>query len=636
MCGIAGEFRFDGTPVDRATVRAMVAAVSHRGPDASGDYVNGPIGLGHARLAIVDLSPDGIQPMSNEDGTVWVTFNGEIYNYRELREDLPGHRFKSATDTEVLVHLYEEHGPSFVSMLRGMFAFALWDARAERLMLARDRVGKKPLFYSVGPRSIRFASEIAPLAALTSREVDPLAIHYYLTFQYVPAPMTAFARIRRLPPATTMIVERTGECRLERYWRLPYGQHVDVTENEAIERTLELLDQATADRLMGDVPVGAFLSGGVDSGLVVSSMAMQSETPVQTFNIGFEEGSHDEAPYARQVAERYGTDHHEFVLRPNAIEVLPDLIRHFGEPFADSSSLPTFYVAQQTSRSVKVVLSGDGGDESFGGYGRYAQWQRLAPLSAVLPAAVRRELVATRYSRLTGSPVAAVARRIKRGARFAALDGPSRYLELLSYFPPGEKAELYTDEFAATVGGHSEVDMLRSAWEAWPGMTDLDHLSCTDVENYLPDDLLVKVDIMTMYHGLEARAPFLDHRLMEYAATLPDNLKVRGGRTKYLLKKAALRRLPRELVLRPKMGFAIPMADWLRGELRSYATDLLLDETSTRRGYFKPEMVAGLLDDHFRGTADNALRIWALLCLEVWHREFVDPPGAAASGGVPR
>jgi len=324
------------------------------------------------------------------------------------------------------------------------------------------------------------------------------------------------------------------------------------------------------------------------------------------------------------VAERYGTDHHEFVLRPNAIEILPELIRHFGEPFADSSALPTFYVAQQTSQSVKVVLTGDGGDESFGGYDRYARWLRLALLSDALPDGLRPNLAALRYSRLTDSRAAGLIRRLKRSARFVALDGPSRYLELVSYFPSGEKTELYSDDFAATVQGHPEADILRTAWSAWPGMTGVDHLACTDVENYLPDDLLVKVDIMSMYHGLEARAPFLDHRLMEYAATLPDNLKVRGGRTKYLLKKAALSRLPTELVLRPKMGFAIPLAEWLRGELRPYATELLLDDASVRRGYFKPETVAGLLEDHFRGAADNAYRIWALLCLEVWHREFVD------------
>ena len=626
MCGIAGELRFDDAPADQRAVSAMVAAISHRGPDASGMHIRGPIGLGHARLAIVDLSPDGVQPMSNEDGTVWVTFNGEIYNHQELREGLTGHVFKSATDTEVLVHLYEDHGPSFVTMLRGMFAFALWDGRNERLMLARDRVGKKPLFYSIGPHAIRFASELAPLADQTARDVDALAIHYYLTFGYVPAPMTAFASIRRLPPATTMVVERTGECQLERYWRLRYGQHVDVTEEEAVEHTLQLLDEATSDRLMGDVPVGAFLSGGVDSSLVVSSMARQSSVPVQTFNITFEEGSHDESPYARKVAEQYSTEHHEFVVRPNAIEILPSLIRHFGEPFADKSALPTFYVAQQASRSVKAVLTGDGGDESFAGYRRYARWLQAAAISGVLPEGLRRSMAAMDIGRLSGSRAAGLVQRLKRRARFVGMDGVARDLELLAQFSPGEKAELYSDEFAAKVKGHVEADIMQPAWDSWPGMTDLDRLMCTDVENVLPDDLLVKVDIMTMYHGLEARAPLLDHRLMEYATTLPDSLKVRGGDTKYLLKQAAMRRLPSDLVLRPKMGFATPLAQWFRGELRTYATELLLDDTSVGRGYFKPDVVGRLLEDHFRGSVDNAYRIWALLCLELWHREVVDRP----------
>lgn len=630
MCGIVGEMRFDSAPAPEERIRTMLGAVAHRGPDASGIVCFGPAAFGHARLSIVDLSPDGVQPMANEDDTVWVTFNGEIYNHRQLRKELleAGHTFKSRSDTEVLVHLYEEHGVGFVDRLRGMYAFALWDGRNRRLLLARDRVGKKPLFYALGPDCIRFASELRALTLTGLGQTDPVALHHYLTLQYVPAPMTAFRDIRRLPPASTMVVELSGATTIHRYWRLERGSHSCADENEAIERTLSLLDDATADRLMGDVPVGAFLSGGVDSSLVVSSMARQSSNPVPTFSIRFAEASHDESQYARAVAQMYGTDHHEYVVKPKAVEILPDLIRHFGEPFADSSAVPTFYIAQQTRASVKVALTGDGGDEAFGGYQRYVEWRRIALINRVLPRGLRAKFASMEYSRFADSSVDVLMRRLRRGLRVASLDGLSRYVELISYFPPEERDELYTDEFASAMADEHTAQVLAPAWEARPRMTDLDRLLCTDFENYLPDDLLVKVDITSMYHGLEARAPFLDHRLLEYAASLPDNLKVRRGETKYLLKRAALRRLPPEVVLRPKMGFAVPLADWLRHDLREYATDTLLSRASLSRGYFNPRSVHRLLDDHLKGRVDNANRIWALLCFEVWHREFIDHDGA--------
>jgi asparagine synthase (glutamine-hydrolysing) len=626
MCGIAGKLSFDGSPVCREIVDAMRDLQVHRGPDGAGSWTDGPVGLAHRRLSIIDLSDSALQPMANEDGSVVIVFNGEIYNFQALREELSGkgHVFSSSSDTEVIVHLYEEMGPRVVERLRGMFAFAIWDARKRRLMLARDRVGKKPLFYHMDGRGIAFASEVRSLFADQSipREPDYLAIHHYLTYQYVPAPWSAFAGVASLPPASVMIVSEDGAHTIERYWRLDYSEKLDIAEDEAIERVTELIMEATRLRMIADVPLGAFLSGGVDSSVVVAAMALQSSEPVKTFTIGFREQAYDEAPYARAVAERYSTDHTELVVEPHAIDVLPKLVWHYGNPFADSSALPTYYVAEMTRRYVTVALNGDGGDESFGGYERYARFlamRRFDALSPTIRDALWRFVPESRRLPRTG-----LSRKARRAAELF-LGGPERrYAEFMLYFTNREKAVLYTPEFAGRIRGTDSIDLLRTAWGNVGSAADADRLMGTDVAMYLPDDLLVKVDIATMANSLEARSPLLDHELMEFAAQLPADFKVRGNETKYLLKRVAERLLPHEVIYRPKMGFGVPIVDWFRGELADYVGDVLLDPLAVRRGIFRRECVETYLRDHRNGTADYSYRRWALLMLELWFQTYID------------
>lgn len=626
MCGIVGKMTFDGAPVDDALVDAMRDVLVHRGPDGSGSWVEGSVGLGHRRLSIIDLSDHALQPMSNEDGSVRIVFNGEIYNFQELRRELiaKGHTFCSESDTEVIVHLYEEMGQRVVDRLRGMFAFALWDANERRLLVARDRVGKKPLFYRHDGRSIVFASEVRALFADPSvpREPDLTAIHHYLTYQYVPSSFGAFKGISKLPPAHVMVCEADGRCRTERYWDLDYRDKLDITEDEAIERTRELIMEATRMRMVADVPLGAFLSGGVDSSVVVAAMALQSDRRIRTFSIGFAESEFNELPYARAVAEHCGTDHTEFIVEPHALEVLPTLVHHYGEPYADSSALPSYYLAQVTRQHVTVALNGDGGDESFAGYGRYADFirgRRFDQLPAWLRDAARGMLPAPR-----GVPRSRITRKARRAAELY-LGGPElRYAEQIAYFTNRDKSFLYTKEFAELTADDDSVDILRRVWGSALASDDVDRLVSTDVRTYLPDDLLVKVDIATMANSLEGRSPLLDHELMEFAARLPVDLKIRGPETKYLLKKVAETMVPREVIYRPKMGFGVPIVHWFRGEMSGYLKEILLDQHAIGRGLFRRDAVEAFIKAHQSGTADYAYRLWALLMLELWFQAFID------------
>lgn len=626
MCGFVGRLNFDGSPVSAGLVDAMRDLQVHRGPDSQGTWTDGPVGLGFRRLAIIDLTDCGAQPMSNEDGTVVIAFNGEIYNFQALRAELvaKGHTFRSHSDTEVIIHLYEEMGPRVVERLRGMFAFAVWDARERRMLLARDRVGKKPLFYHVGSQGIAFASEVRSLFAdpRVPRTPDYTAIHHYLTYQYVPSPWSAFEGVNCLPPGHVMVVRDDGTQTIERYWKLDYSDKVSISEGDAIDRVTEIIMEATRLRMIADVPLGAFLSGGVDSSVVVAAMAMQSSDPVKTFTVGFREQAYNEAPYARQVAERYGTEHTELTVEPDAIDVLPKLVWHYGNPFADSSALPSYYVAEMTRRYVTVALNGDGGDESFGGYMRYVNWMSMRGFDAV-PASIRdalRHLVPPPK----GLPSGPFTRKARRATELF-LGGPeARYAEFMSYFTNRDKALLYTPEFLERTREADSVDLLRATWAGVSGRTDVDRLLGSDVATYLPDDLLVKVDIATMANSLEARSPLLDQELMEFAARLPDSYKVRGDETKYLLKRVAERLIPREVIYRPKMGFGVPLVDWFRGELAGYVSDVLLDPVSIDRGLFRRDTVERFLRGHREGTADYSYRIWALLMLELWFRTYID------------
>jgi asparagine synthase (glutamine-hydrolysing) len=605
---------------DPALVRRMCDVIVHRGPDGDGFHYDRHAALGMRRLAIIDLTT-GDQPVYNENRQVVAVFNGEIYNFAELRQDLSrrGHRLHGTGDSECLVHLYEEYGTEMVHRLRGMFAFAVWDRDRQRLVLARDRVGKKPLYWRSDGTSIWFGSELKSLAQDPGmpRELDPVALHHYLTYQYVPAPLSIYKGVSKLPPGHLLVWER-GTVNVHRYWELDSTPRPLEDGRGAEERLRELLLEATRVRMVSERPIGAFLSGGVDSSAVVAAMARQSAERIRTFCIGFEENRYDERHKARMVAERYGTDHHELVVTSNLLDVLPRIAWHFDEPFADSSAVPSFYVAQLSRKHVTVALNGDGGDECFGGYQRYilmgkARWIPPMPQALAMASSRLGDVIAERS--IGGSR----SRRLGRFIQFAAEHPSRRYGRLMSTFTPQQKAEIYTDELRELLAGTDSCRLLDEAFERSPAGTDLGRVLDVDIATYLPGDLLVKVDITAMANALETRSPFLDHHLMEWAAGLPARMKIRNGQTKLLLKQALVPWLPKEILAYPKQGFGVPLAAWLRGELRELAFDMLTDDTARSRGLFRPAAVRGLLQRHIDG-ADHGSRLWALLQFELWHR----------------
>ncbi|MHB1571409.1 MAG: asparagine synthase (glutamine-hydrolyzing) [Solirubrobacteraceae bacterium] len=613
----------------------MCAALEHRGPDSRGLFREQEAGLGIQRLRVVDLVT-GDQPISNEDKSVVVVLNGEIYNFQELRKDLQrrGHRFATQGDTEVIVHLYEEHGSECVRYLHGMFAFALWDQRRRQLLLARDRVGKKPLFYALGPEGLAFASELRALLEDRSlpRELDTSAVDCFLAYGYIPAPLSIFAGVRKLPPAHTLVLER-GEVKLDRYWRLDYSRKVQVKDpRELHESVRSHLRTATRRRLIGDVPLGAFLSGGIDSSAVVAAMAEASSGPVKTFSIGFDHDNFDELRFARRIADLFGTDHHEFVVRPDAIEMLPKIVRHYGEPFADSSAIPSFYLAELTSQHVTVALNGDGGDESFAGYTRYVS-NRLAARLERFPAPLRR-VAANSARTLGGGELTSVANKARRLITGLALAPAARYESYMSAFNQSQRANLYTEEFAEAVDRSLTSTVIEERWEEASGDNVLDVMLEVDVTTYLPGDLITKIDIATMAYSLEARSPLLDHQLMEFAASIPEELKLNGRQKKWVFREALRGWLPDDILDRPKQGFTVPLNHWLRGELHDLAREVLLDRDSLTRSYFRREAVQSILDRHSTGADEETKRLWALFVFELWHREFVDHTTPAALEAV--
>jgi asparagine synthase (glutamine-hydrolysing) len=626
MCGIAGKVAFGGV-VDEGLIHRMSAVMEHRGPDSRGTYVEGEVGLGIQRLAIIDVA-GGDQPIANEDETVVVVMNGEIYNYLDLRRDLErrGHRFSTRSDTEVLVHLYEDHAERMVRHLRGMFAFAIWDARRRRLLCARDRVGKKPLFWARRGDTVWFASEVRALLEDPDlpREPDPEAISAYLTVGYVPHPMCAFRGVRKLPPASTLTVDESGE-RIEAYWSLDYGNKVADGEGELAARLWDEIREATRIRLMSEVPLGAFLSGGIDSSAVVAAMAEQTVEPVKTFSIGFPDAAFDELRYARLIAKQFGTEHHEDVVEPKAVEIAPKLARHYGEPFADASAIPSFYLAEMTGRHVTVALNGDGGDESFAGYNRYKSNALAAHLNW-LPR--RLQLAAPTLVRPLGEgPHGNSWRtRIARLSRSLAMTTPERYAMWMSAHDEIRRDSLVAPEFAAEARGTRAEDLLIGSWDACGSKATVDRMLATDVQNYLPGDLLVKMDIATMAYSVEARSPLLDHHVMELAASIPADLKLRGLEGKRILKAALRGRVPDAVLDRPKMGFGVPLARWFREDLRSLPEDVLLDPVAVGRGYFRPGAVETMIAEHRAGRSDHSFRLWILLQLELWHREVLEAP----------
>ncbi|PYS77806.1 MAG: asparagine synthase (glutamine-hydrolyzing) [Acidobacteria bacterium] len=627
MCGITGIINLGGRAADGELLARMNAAIAHRGPDEEGAYLEGRVGLAMRRLAIIDLA-GGQQPIANEDRTCWIVFNGEIYNYRELKkrlEDL-GHTFSTDCDTEAIVHAYEQYGADCPKHLRGMFAFAVWDSRRQELFLARDRVGKKPLLYAKAGGTFVFGSEFSALLAhpAVGREVDREALHYYLSFMCVPAPLTAYRQIRKLEPGHSLTLTRDGELKIERYWQPDFSKKIKIAEEEAGERAVELLREAVRVRLMSEVPLGAFLSGGIDSSAVVALMSEASAAPVKTFSIGFDEQDFSELHHARRVAERVGAEHHEFIVRPDAMEVLPLLVEHYGEPYADSSAIPTYYVSRETRRHVTVALNGDGGDECFAGYERYAA-MRLSETYRRLPGVLREQVIRQAVGLLPASELKrSRVRSLKRFLQAADLPPVERYLRWVSVFDPRAKQELYTEEFRGEMSGRDARQWLAPWFARANGAGVVDASLLTDTMTYLPNDLLVKVDIASMAVSLEARSPFLDHHVIEFAASLPEGLKLRRLTTKYLLKRALRGLLPRENLTRRKMGFGVPVGHWLRGQMQPFLREQLLSERASRRGLLRPEAVRRLVELHARGERDYTHQLWTLLMLELWFQRFID------------
>ncbi len=622
MCGIAGIVRGGRGPVEREMLERMCEAQRHRGPDSRGLHVEDGVGLGIQRLRVIDLV-SGDQPVHNEDGTVTVVLNGEIYNYRELRQRLRGngHRFSTEGDTETIVHLYEELGSDCVRELHGMFAFALWDRRRRRLLLARDRVGKKPLFYSERTGELSFASELAALLEDPNvpREIDHGALDAYMAYGYVPAPASAFAGVRKLMPATLLTYDDSGVA-TERYWHLDYSRKRAAQPSAEIDRELRAeIKRAVERRMVADVPTGAFLSGGIDSSAVVAAMAEASSEPVKTFSIGFDEAQVNELPRARLMARRFATEHHELVVRADAIEILPQVVRHYGEPFADPAAIPSFYLARFAREHVTVALNGDGGDESFAGYQRYTTNLALARLDRV-PLTLRRSW-AQLAGHLPESDPRALYSKLRRFALASQLDPASRYLAQRSIFTDAEREQLYTPEYAALLGPSKASAALLAPWRASRTNNLLERMLDVNASGYLHDDLLAKIDIATMAYSLEGRSPLLDHELMEFAASLPPELKAAGVQRKRVLRSALRGWVPDEILDGRKQGFELPLRHWFRGELRDYAREVLLDPAARARGWCRPERVGEMLDEHALGSHDHGRKIWTLMMLELWYRE---------------
>ena len=618
MCGICGELTFDGAAVRAETIVSMRDRLEHRGPDDQGVFVSDDrrAGLGFRRLAIIDVSPVANQPMANEDGTVRVAFNGEIYNFKALRARLlaNGHQFRSQSDTEVLVHLYEDVGPTFVEEIDGMFAIAIWDARAKRLVLARDRAGKKPLYVYQDRRRLVFGSEIKAIAAHPDVrvEIDETQVAPYFTYGYVPHPATFYRGVTQVDPAGLVIVDASGRVESRRYWQLHFpdaGQEIRVDRQTARERVRELVTDAVSRRLVSDVPLGAFLSAGIDSTIVVGVMSRLMNAPVKTFTIGFEGApAFDETAAARQVAGRFRTEHTEFRVTPSAVDLIDRLIWHHDGPFGDSSAIPTFLVSQLTRPHVTVVLTGDGGDELFAGYLRFQ-----AALAADRVPRAAGPLLDAALALLPNAPHERhLLARARRFAKFMHLPLIERLVRWNSIFQDDLPSLLEQD------GRVDPLAHLSSAIETSRASSPLNRLLAANYASYLPDDLLVKTDRCTMANSLEARCPLLDTALTEYAASLPDAFKLDGRRTKAILRDAFPDLIPPGIDRRPKTGFGVPLDAWFRGELRDYVRDTLLSPSAASRQYVKPTAVHRLIDDHQQGRANIGHRLWTLVCFERW------------------
>lgn len=626
MCGIAGKYNFrDGSPVDPALIRRMCDVMAYRGPDDSGVYTSGPVGLGHRRLSIIDLSDAGHQPMSSQDGSIWITFNGEIYNFLDLRKDLVkrGHRFKSDCDTEVIIALYQEYGEECVDFLRGMFALAIWDAPKQKLFMARDRIGKKPLFYYSNGKSIIFGSEIKAILQDTNvtKEIRYDALADYFKYLYVPDPKTIYQNIHKLRPGHFLTCDNQG-IRETEYWDLSFRETTALSETGICEKLDAMLNEAVQLRMISDVPLGAFLSGGIDSSAVVAMMAGNQAAPVTTCTIGFDSERFDEVGYARTVADLFNTDHHEFTVRQKAEKILEDLAFHFDEPFADSSAVPTYYVSKLARTRVTVALAGDGGDENFAGYDKYFMDDVEDRLRRLLPMALRSRLL-PHLAGVFWDRDAAVFRKAYTLLSALARERDCGFYLSSSEFEDRMFHSTLRDDIRRKLAGYDPSRVVLDCYQKADTDDHLSRILYTDMKTYLPGDILVKVDRMSMAHSLEVRAPILDHRFMEFAASIPAEMKYRNGEKKFILKKCLARRLPNSTLYRKKMGFSVPLADWLRGELKDFSAKKLFSGESGLSNFFQVDTIRRLWEQHQTRRRDHGTILWSLLMFELWFRKFM-------------
>lgn len=607
MCGIVGKINFNNQKITSEEIAEMNKVLSHRGPNNEGIFLQGNIGLGHKRLSIMDLSPAGHQPMSDETKKIWIVFNGEIYNFQELKKELSedGCQFKSQTDTEVIIYLYKKYGTECLKKMRGMFAFAIWDETKKELFLAKDRLGKKPLKYYYDKNTFIFSSELKAILSQTEvkKEIDTKAINEYLTFGYVPAPQTGFKNIYKLEPGHYIIIKPTGEIIKKKYWNLDFSKKINLSENEWGNKITAKIKESIKMRMIADVPIGAHLSGGIDSGLIVALMSEQSTKPIKTYSIGFKEEKYNELPYAKLIANKYKTDHHEIIIEPNAVEILPKLAYYYEEPFADNSSLPTWYLCEATKKDITVVLNGDGGDEAFGGYYRY-QAMVIYDLLQKTPLLKNGLFAINKFI-----PESSRIKKLLSNLNFKPLDA---YINTISIFDREEKQKISNTNFEINKNYFEKKDFAL-----------IDQIFYWGIKTHLSDDLIPKVDIASMANSLEIRSPFLDQELVELCASMPSNLKTKYNNKKYLLKKIALEYLPKECVNRPKKGFDAPLEFWFRDKLGEIFRSYLNENRLAVLGINK-KAVEEILEQHLTHKKNNAKKIWSLLMLFAWYNKYFE------------
>ncbi|MFQ3675904.1 MAG: asparagine synthase (glutamine-hydrolyzing) [Endomicrobiia bacterium] len=635
MCGIVGVYNFNKKNfVDKSLLKKMCDMLYHRGPDDEGYYVSEKlkvegenyvqIGLGMRRLAIIDLKT-GRQPIYNEDKTVWIVLNGEIYNFLQLKEELQnkGHKFYTHTDTEVIVHLYEEYGTGCVNYLRGMFAFALWDSKTQKLFLARDRIGKKPLYYTYDDGRLIFSSEIKSILVALSKtpRINLNAIDYFLTYQYIPQPITIFDGVYSLLPSQVLVCDKNGEMKFEKYWEISFLEKTNISFKEAQQELKNVLTESVKLRLISDVPLGAFLSGGMDSSIVVGLMS-QELSKVKTFSVGFKDIDFSELKYAKLVAEQFSTDHTEIIVEPEVVKILPKLVWYYDQPFADTSMIPSYLISKETRKYVTVALNGDGGDENFCGYLRH----KAIKLASMLPYEILGEkfyVTIGNFIPVFSGSSGKKARYLKRFLTALGVPTVKRNIIWHSYFTTEMKNFIYSDFMKLNIK-QDAYNYLESTYYNSLAEDEIDKILFTDIKTYLPSDLLVKMDIASMANSLEARSPFLDYKLLEFTAKLPSHWKIRGLKTKYILRETFKNFLPKEILSRPKQGFGLPIGKWLREDLKSYVEEILFSPSAMKREYFDMSKIKLLTEEHFSGKQDHGYKIFALIVLELWHKIFVD------------